>query len=386
MSKKISIKTLKRLAAESGLSLMGHTDISPHIHAAAQLSTWQDKGFAAEMKYMLRPASLLAHPLNLLPEGKSLIIFSLLYSRRPTEPLPKGFGRVARYAWGEDYHAILKTKLTSLALKTEKEINSKFKWRIFSDSVPLLERAFAERAGLGFIGKNTLLIKPKVGSLFFISEIISELEIEEEKGGLNVIKEDTGCKSCTNCIDACPTGAISEPYSVDAGKCISYLTIEKRGPLTDWEQSALGSWIFGCDICQEVCPFNHSSLKEGVGADFPEFEADYGVGQKLNLNEILSIKTPEQFKTIFSKTALLRTGRDGLLRNAAAVSVNTESLDTIPALCVCATEDASFTVRASAVSALKRFSKIVDGNYKNMINEVLRKDKTTELHMMEDKC
>src|SRR4030095_465504 len=181
------------------------------------------------------------------------------------------------------------------------------------DAVPLLERAAAARAGLGFFGKNTNLLQPKKGSWFFLSEILLDLELPADD---RVVK--VSCGSCRRCLDACPTNAFPSPYVLDSGKCISYLTIENKGAIPVDIRASIGDWVFGCDVCQEVCPFNRFAGE----TQWPELRAEAGVGPRLELVEVLSISSDAEFKERFRGTALLRPRRRGLLRNAAVVEAN----------------------------------------------------------------
>lgn len=349
--KSASVETIAAAASSAGLSLFGFTSAAPCLDAARHLKTWQGEGFAGEMKYMGREAKNLASPEFLLPGARSVITFAVKYGSFRAPPREKGFGRVARYAWGRDYHLVLRDRLTVFLETLTKEVGA-FKARAFSDAVPLLERPFAERSGVGFVGKNTLIIRPGQGSLFFLAEVITDLEIE----GGNPNESKGSCGSCQSCIDKCPTKAIRKPYVVDARLCISYLTIEKKGELTEVEEESLGEWIFGCDICQEVCPFNHAPIKLGQKADETLFAAEFGAGANLSLAEVLSIRSDDLFKARFEGSPLLRPGRAGLLRNALAVAANTDWIEGSESITATLSDDPSDIVRASAVRSIIRLS------------------------------
>jgi epoxyqueuosine reductase len=271
---------LKQLAHASGLEVVGASLAAHKPLESSRLKLWQDQGYAAELSYMLRDPLLQSDPLRLLPEAKSVLSFSVSYDTRPAPEFSVGFGKVARYAWGRDYHLILPPRIEHF-VGLVKEHFGEFKFRVFTDAVPLLERAFAASAGLGFIGKNTLLIRPKHGSFTLLAELLCDFEVS----GFTVDSTKSSCGTCHRCIDACPTNAFKSEYVLDAGRCISYLSIEKKGILSIEERKMLGEWIFGCDICQEVCPFNHGSLKLGLAPSLGDFSPEFGAGPLLNLSE-----------------------------------------------------------------------------------------------------
>jgi epoxyqueuosine reductase len=348
----LSFADLVKISREAGLTVVGASVAAPDPNAARHLKTWQEEGFAGEMKYMKRDAEKLTNPLQLLPEAKTVIQFAVGYGSQKAAHLRPGLGRVARYAWGLDYHEVLRNRLKMFVEKVRQELGD-VRARVFSDAVPLTERAFGAKAGLGFVGKNTLLIIPGQGSLFFLADVITDLEIS----GLPDASIKGRCGECSNCLEACPTQAFVAPYRMDARRCISYLTIEKRGMLSTEEESWLGEWIFGCDICQEVCPFNHAPIKLGKKASLVEFEATQGAGPFLDLKQILSIREDSAFESRFKGTPLIRPGREGLLRNAAAVAGNTLWIEGVDSLVSVVLEEDSAAVRKSSINALKKISK-----------------------------
>src|SRR6185436_8074323 len=218
-------------------------------------AAWCESGFAAGMEYMTRRPELHAYPERLVPYARSLITLTVNYYAE-AQPFNHEnlYGRVARYAWGLDYHDVVKPRLLALVARMERLASRKLHARCFVDAVPLLERAVAARAGLGFFGKNTNLLQPKSGSWFFLSEILVDLELAADHRESKV-----SCGSCHRCIDACPTDAFAAPYKLDSRRCISYLTIELRGPVPDDLRPKMDDWIFGCDVCQDVCPCNRKS-------------------------------------------------------------------------------------------------------------------------------
>ena len=368
MSKKIDAYTIISESKKLGLDIVSYTDASILEQDREKALAWQNSGYAAEMTYMQRSADLLSNPLMLMPEAKSIIAFCMYYERTQTPVLSRGYGRVARYAWGKDYHKVIKKKLKKLVMNLNNRSGVSFNYRIFSDAVPLLERGLAVKAGLGFIGKNSMLIRPKSGSFFFIAEILCDLEISG--GSLPVLSEN--CGTCNNCKVACPTGAIVDDYIIDANKCISYLTIEKRGMFNYWQREAVKDWIFGCDICQDVCPFNHQSLKKEAPPALKEFSRECGAGPELKLSAILAIRTDENFKRDFSGSAIMRAGREGLLRNAAAVAVNTDAECCIASLEEAFMHDSSEVVRShalwGALSLNRKFNLFSKTRYNRLID------------------
>lgn len=352
----IGFNVLRELALQEGLSVVAVSEATALGQDQGFLERWQAAGYAADMEYMRRDPSLLSDPGRLLDGVKTVISVGAFYDRGERAPLRRGYGRVARYAWGKDYHRVLRVRLEGLCSRVRQHIATDFNYRVFSDSVPLLERAIAKRAGVGFVGKNTMLILPRAGSFMFLGEVLCDLSVD----GLSDAPEEKprGCGSCVRCLDGCPTGAFVSERVLDAGRCISYLTIEKRGSLAWEERSLVGEWLFGCDVCQDVCPFNVISIKGRKRPDLPEFEASQGVGQQIELARILAIRDHAHFVAQFAGTPIMRAKREGLLRNAACVAVNTQSLELLPSLREAALHDPSPVVRQHAVWAVCALAKI----------------------------
>lgn len=344
----LAFETLIDLAQGVGLSIVGVADGTQMASDLEHLKVWQGAGYAGEMGYMQREPELLASPQRLLQGVRSVVTVALAYDRAPRPPLQVGYGRVARYAWGRDYHKVLRRRLEQLTSAVERHLGCTLECRAFSDSVPLLERALAQRSQIAFIGKNTMAIIPGRGSFFLLGEILWELEI---LGAAPLATAPQRCGTCTTCINLCPTEAFVSERVLDARRCISYLTIEKRGALTHQERAWVGEWVFGCDVCQEVCPFNFVSLKRGERAAVKEFDSESGVGPALDLGSVLEIRTQAAFVTRFAGTALMRTKREGLLRNAAVVAANTAALDLLASLKRACKEDPSPVVRQHALWA-----------------------------------
>jgi len=274
---------------------------------------WLVRGFAASMEYLKRNPHFRTSPQLLYPGSKCAIILSVsYYTEKPRLPAPY-FGNVARYAVGEDYHNVLTRKLNELREKIETVLNRSILARAFTDDVQLCEQAYAVRHGLGFSGRNTMVIGPKLsGSYNFVAELFTDLDLEPDEAYQGT------CGQCFRCGVACPTKAITDDGQVDANLCISFLTIENKNGIPVHLRKALGSWVFGCDICQEVCPYNQRPAE----TPWVELRSHSGVGHNLNLFELLAIDTQTQFKTVFGHTPLSRPKRKGLLRNALVVLGN----------------------------------------------------------------
>jgi epoxyqueuosine reductase len=288
-------EVLRKEAIEFGFSDLRFVSASPLLEDEKSFYQWRDKGYAAEMSYMTRVEPVNARPEFLLKAAKTLLIFTVDYYSPVPERPSLDYGRVASYAVGKDYHKVLRRKIQELSLHSEAFKNLLTQSRFFTDAVPLLEKSFAVKAGLGFQGKNTLLISKKSGSYKFIAELITDLEFEPD---LEESEHSSSCAKCIRCIDVCPTGALDDPYFLDARKCISYWTIENRGEIPVEMKKGIGEWIFGCDLCQEVCPYNRklSTLAPYVdnkvssqSKTFSEFTPGAGVGHWLYLPLVLSL-------------------------------------------------------------------------------------------------
>lgn len=359
----VKLEVLKELASQAGLSLMGATNASELSIDKERLSEWQKEGNAAAMTYMSRDPELLSNPLRLLPEAKSILSFALRYDSSPHPERPHGFGKVARYAWGRDYHKVLPKLMKDFLALVNTRLRIAPIARIFSDAVPLLERAVAARSGYGFIGKNTLFISPGTGSFTLLGEILWDQEVEKEEAS------SSGCGTCTKCLSDCPTGALTEK-KLDARKCISYLTIEKKGVLNADEGLKIADWLFGCDICQEVCPYNYTAIKTRRIAAHPQLGKRHGVGALLSLREVLEVRTDAEYIQRFAGTALMRAKREGLVRNACVVAVNTRCFELSDVLGKISAEDESPVVRAQA---LYSYSQLTSGRKANLaLNSALR--------------
>jgi epoxyqueuosine reductase len=335
-------QVLEERAREAGFDLVGVASAEPLREGGERLREWQEAGMAADMGYMQRPVELLSDPKKLQKSARSVV--SLGVSYYPGEhPENEGAGRVARYAWGRDYHEVIKARLFRLREELEEELGVRIKARGFTDAVPLLERSAAQHAGLGFFGRNSCLINGEVGSYFFIADLIVDLDLAPDQPGTGT------CGRCTRCMDRCPTGAIKAPGVVDARLCISYLTIENRGEIPRELREKVGDWAFGCDVCQEVCPYNKTKASK---SRWPEFSAEAGHGPYLKIEEVLEIRADEEYEERFAGTPLTRPGRAGLLRNCCVAAGNLKLKEAVPALVRALREDSSALVRGHAAWAL----------------------------------
>lgn len=307
-----------------------------------RLHRWLADGFAGEMRYLGDRADAYRHPRYVLDGARSLLVLATNY--RTPEPVPPGGGQgsVSRYAWGGDYHDLIHQRLRRLA-DLHRRLAPQTAVRGVVDTAPLLEREFAQLAGLGWIGKNTLLLNRRLGSWFFLAVLLTSAELEYDEP----LAADY-CGTCRACLDACPTGALVEPYRLDARKCISYLTIELRGAVPDDLRPVSGQWLFGCDVCQEVCPWN----RRAPVAD----EESLSPAADMNPVELapLFFLDDETFRRRFRHTPLWRPRRRGLLRNAAIALGNRPSPAGLPGL-LRGLEDAEPLVRAACAWALGRY-------------------------------
>ncbi len=314
---------IKRRARDLGFDLVGIAPAERPVHADFYLE-WLSRGYGGEMSYLGRPDAVRRRldPALALAGARSIIVVALNYNTKdddtiedPTHPI------VARYARGTDYHLIFEDKLERLAQALADVVGPDVKARSYVDYGPVLEREHAQRAGLGWIGKNTMLIHPRIGSYLFLGEILTDAAIEPDDPFV-----PDHCGTCERCIVACPTGAITHARHLDARLCISYLTIELRGPIPRPLRPLIGNRIFGCDICQEVCPWN-DDIPGGGEPGFTAREAVTGP----RLIELMAL-SEEDYHKRFQGTALTRCKRRGLLRNVAVAIGNWGNRSALPAL------------------------------------------------------
>ncbi|MEQ1585148.1 MAG: tRNA epoxyqueuosine(34) reductase QueG [Cyclobacteriaceae bacterium] len=303
MGKLQNTSAIKKIATELGFSYCGISKAEFLAEEAPRLEQWLKRQYQGKMSYLENHFDKRLDPTLLVPGAKSVI--SLIYNYYPEKDLVKenpGTFKIAKYAYGEDYHQVIKDKLKIFIERIREEIGE-VEGRAFVDSAPVHERAWAKKSGLGWVGKNSLLLNRSMGSFFFLAELIIDLELEYD----GPIKDY--CGTCTACMDACPTGAIPEPYVVDGSKCISYFTIELKEEIPAEVKGKFENWIFGCDICQDVCPWNSFSKPHNEGRFSPPPDLE-----NMTLQEWFDI-TEEVFEKLFNKSAVQRTRYGGLKRN-----------------------------------------------------------------------
>ncbi len=333
---------LKCHARELGFALSGAC-AAVSSRGISHLAQWLAAGYAGQMAYLADRFEAYRHPRSVLDGVRSLLMLGMPY--RTSVPLPAGAGeaRVSCYAWGsEDYHDVIHRQLRRLCQRA-RQICPSVQVRGVVDTAPLLEREFAQLAGLGWIGKNTLLLDRDFGSWFFLAAVLLDCELDYD-----LPRATDHCGTCTACLDACPTGALVQPYLLDASRCLSYLTIEHRGVIASDVRPAIGQWLFGCDICQEVCPWNRR-VPRGHASFVPRPDLD-----PVSLASLFYLDDAA-FRARFRRTPLWRARRRGLLRNAAIVLGNRPHGDALPAL-VRGLHDLEPLVRGASAWALGRLA------------------------------
>ncbi len=358
-------QAIRQTALELGFSSVGFAPADPPAHRSAYLE-WLRLGYHADMGWMAREDSVRRRldPTEALPGCRTVVVLSLSYAPPPEAvsvadlrsfavPPDSDPGRstrdavIARYALGRDYHDVFEEKLAALADQI-RTLDPGAGCRLYVDYGPVLEREHAQRAGLGWIGKNTLLIDPEFGSYLLLGEILTTLDVAPDEPFL-----PDRCGTCSRCIEACPTGAIVAPRVLDARRCISWLTIENRGPIPLELRAALGNRVFGCDICQEVCPWN----RDPAAGDHGELELGRPAAPatlQAWAEELVELNT-EEFRDRYGDTALARPGREGLLRNLCVGLGNAGDDGAVPILQRCAADESTM-VRDHARWALSQLS------------------------------
>jgi epoxyqueuosine reductase len=332
---------LKSRALQLGFPLVG---VCPAVApaGASRLQAWLERGYAGEMHYLSERKEAYSHPRFVLDGVRSILMLGLSYRTADPAPLAAGQGRVARYAWGAaDYHDVIRQRLHELA-DYLRELVPSAATRGVVDTAPLLEREFAQLAGLGWIGKNTLTLSREAGSYFFLAALLTDQEL-----AYDAPHESDHCGTCTACLDACPTNAFPQPYVLDASRCISYLTIELKDQMPAELRYGVGDWLFGCDVCQEVCPWNRFAPVSSE-VEFAPLETMNPVA----LCDLFGL-TEEEFRRCFRKTPLWRPHRRGLLRNAAIVLGNQRAANAVGPLSQ-GLNDAESVVRGACAWALGR--------------------------------
>ncbi len=301
---------IKHRALEIGFDLVGIAPAGPSRHRD-YLRRWLDEGQAGEMGYLSKRFEERTDPSVYLPGAQTVICVAMNYhtNLEPTTSKGDALGRIARYAVGDDYHELIKGRLHQLS-DWIREREPDATTRAAVDTAPVMEKELASRAGIGWLGKNTCVINPKIGSWILLGEILTTLALPFDEPAID------RCGSCTRCIDACPTDAITAPYRLDARRCISYLTIEHRGEIDNELQPLMGDWLYGCDICQEVCPFNRHAPDTGESALQPRF-----AGGQLDTTEVLKW-TDDIYRERLRGSAMKRVKLPVLKRNARIVAEN----------------------------------------------------------------
>jgi epoxyqueuosine reductase len=307
----LTVERLKERARALGFDLCGIA-AAEHYPELDFLQEWLARGFAADMAWLPRSAEKRADVRHVLPGARSVIVTGTLYNtNRPySSALPPGIARISRYAWGDDYHEVIKRRLDALLDWMRHEWPEPFEARTYVDTGPIQERVYAQYAGLGWIGKNTCLINADIGSWLFLSEIICTIELEPDTEGLEQ------CGSCTRCLEACPTGALVEAGVLDSSRCISYLTIEARGPLPAEHLEGIGTRVYGCDVCQEVCPYNQPAPT----SPDPHWQPRPGLDLPALVD--LAARSDDELRLLLRRSPMKRPKIEGLRRNFTIALAN----------------------------------------------------------------
>ena len=315
----ISSAGIKREAAAAGFDLCGIAPASDHVELR-YLREWLDRGYAGGMEYLRRSADRRADVRQVLPSARSVISLGTIYNTGhpySADTLDRDHAAIARYAWGEDYHAVIQRRLDILLERLRSAYGEGFEARAYVDTGPVQERVYAQYAGLGWIGKNTCLINPELGSWIFLSEIICNLELEPDEPIFD------RCGTCTLCLAACPTGALVEPGVLDSTRCLSYLTIENKDAIPEEQRVLLGSHAYGCDICQDVCPYNNSPTT--ASSSDAAWQPREGLSSALLLD--LWKRTDDELRALLKGSAMKRAGVRRLRRNLAVAIGNSGNPD-----------------------------------------------------------
>jgi epoxyqueuosine reductase len=339
-------KIIKAEAKNLGFSLVGITTPDTPDHFVV-FEAWLTAGYHADMKYLSRVDTVgkRKQPQELMHDCKSIICLAFPYPNANSVQLNENqpTGRIASYAWLPDYHLTIPVLIREFIERIEKKLGRKVEYRAFTDSAPILERDIAQRAGLGWIGKNSCLIHPDQGSYFLLAEVFTDIELEIDQPFLA-----DRCGSCTRCVDTCPTHCILPDRTIDANRCISYLTIENKGPIPRKLHKDIGNWVFGCDICQMVCPWNRLRVGKVNQQTIISPESEMTLP---NIIDELSL-TDQEFNEKFAETPILRSKRKGYLRNIAIALGNMKTVEAVPNLVKSMMEDNESLIRGTSAWAL----------------------------------
>ncbi|MCI0330011.1 MAG: tRNA epoxyqueuosine(34) reductase QueG [candidate division Zixibacteria bacterium] len=305
---KANSERMKKLALEAGFAKTGIAAPVVDAKTKAHFAEWLSKGFHADMDWMEENAEKRLDPKKVMPEVRSVVSLALIYNTPFRHSNDPSEGKISRYAWGKDYHLVIQDKLKKLISRLQDEFPGS-NWKGWVDTGPTMDKYWAARAGIGWQGKHTNVLAKGLGSYFFLATLFTDMELEPDTPAKDM------CGNCTRCIEACPTQAIIEPYLLDSNRCLSYWTIEYRGEQIPSDiAEEMNGWLFGCDICQEVCPYN----KKPVFSSEEDFLPYLGEPE-LNLETVAKMSQPE-FSRRFAKSAVKRTKHSGLVRNARQLS------------------------------------------------------------------
>lgn len=345
MTPAVKTSRVKALGRAVGLDLIGIAPARP-LPRIEYYKSWLAAGYAGSMTWLARYVELREDPARLLPGAKSVICAAISYRRAPVEPeaVDRPLGQIAAYARGKDYHIVLRQLLVRLLRMLRVEFDEPFAARICVDTAPVLERELACLAGLGWIGKNTCLINRNLGSELVLGEVITTLDLEPDSPVPDL------CGKCTRCLEACPTKALAAPYQLNASRCVSYLTIEHRGSVPEELHAAVGTWVFGCDICQQVCPYN----RRAPLARQPDIAAEV-LPAFIDLGTVLALEAAN-LRQLTRGTAAARATATMWRRNAAIALGNVPlgAADQARALLKVAAESPDLTVQSAAGASLRR--------------------------------
>lgn len=303
---KLTNQIVIRKAKQLGFDLVGFSKADLLQDETEKLQQWLDKSYQATMNYMEKNFSKRKDVKEILPNAKSVISLALNYYTPGNHSNEKNVGKISRFAWGKDYHLVIWQKLDELETELN-QLEPELETISYVDTGPVMDKVWAVKSGLGWMGKHTNIINPHIGSWFFIANIITNYEFDYSE----IITDH--CGTCTACLDACPTSAIVQEYVVDANKCISFQTIENKNEIPDELKGKFDNWIFGCDICQDVCPWNN---KFSISTQLKEF---YPGNKEFSLDEILKMEE-NNFNTQFAESPIKRTKLKGMKRNAKFLS------------------------------------------------------------------
>lgn len=340
---------IKKEALRLGFCAVGVAPPEALSSREAPLERWIQSGLAGHLDYMNSFSDRHQKLLERIPTVRSILVVAAAYGGAPaSDPCPPNSGKIAQYARGRDYHRAIRKRLKQLEHFIRSHVDGSVEILSCVDTGAVQERALAEAAGLGFFGKNTCLILPKGGSYVFLAALLTTVPLVPDQP----IRKN--CGDCTLCIQACPTQALQKPFELDARCCISSLTIELRGPVEPELRPLVHNWLFGCDVCQEVCPYNRKPAE----TTWPEFKIGAGAGTHMEVRGLLPLRTREAFLDRFAGTPLVRAKREGIVRNAALVAGNSGDPRLLPALQETLQQDPDPSVREQAAWSIQKIQNL----------------------------